>query len=567
VSISQSPLRISRRRLHRLTARFFALLPLLLVVIGLIVAVLVIVLGCAAPAARNDPSTLRLRLASDPLTLDPALAADEASTSVISQIFDGLVDLDPLTGEPRPCLARSWQIDETGKRYVFTLRHSARFHNGRRVEADDVVFSLERLLSPSLDSTQRWILSQVRGSRAFQEGRTVRLAGLRALDPRTVAIELEDPHGPFLSLLALEAASILPREVYSDPGESTLRAPVGAGPFEFRRWDRGSQIVLAATPYHHGGIPALHRIVYRVIPSVSESLEQYLAGALDVLDEIPGGRRSELAGLLGEEIRHHAQPAVAFLSFNHMRPPFRGNRALRRAFNHAIDRKALCRQAGKAEDLPATGIVPPGIAGHDHGARGYAYDPDRARLLLSTAGYPGGRGLPEITLAYARSASHRQACQRIRTDLRKIGVKVSLLEHDTSTLMNAIHGGEEGASELLLFRMAWLADYPDPEAFLRPTLHSSSPPAAGNFGRYSNLMFDRVLDQARSEPDPARRMRLYRRAERMAVDDAAWVFLYFYGDDALVKPHVANFIIPTFGELLGPLHEVRLYPGMRLARF
>jgi peptide/nickel transport system substrate-binding protein/oligopeptide transport system substrate-binding protein len=495
------------------------------------------------------------------------MAVDEPAAAVISQIFDGLVTLDPVTGAPAPELAGKWEVDGSGSVYTFSLRHNARFHNGRRVDADDVIFSFERLLAPATRSPHSWILSGITGSRSFREGRSARLAGIQSVNPSTVRIELERPFGPFLSLLALEPASILPREIYSDPSADTTTHPIGAGPFELGAWERGALLELRASGFHHEGPPSVRHIRYSIIPSFADAVTAYDAGLLDVLDDVPAGSREEIHARLGGEMRSHARPAVAFLAFNHQRPPFQGNRSLRKAFNCAIDRRSLCEVEGETRHLPAATILPPGIAGHDPEADGYPYDPARARRLLAQAGYPEGRGLPEITLAYSGSRNHRIVCRKIRDDLGAVGVKVALRELTTGELMGAIQEQPSDGSELVMFRMAWLADYPDPDAFLRPTLHSSSPPASGNFGRYANSRFDQLLDHASAEPDVARRLRLYRRAGTLAMDDGAWVLLYHYGDEVLVKPHIANLIFPTFGELHGPLHRVVVEAGAREAGF
>jgi peptide/nickel transport system substrate-binding protein/oligopeptide transport system substrate-binding protein len=534
------------------------LVPLALALIGIVAAFALIARSHAGRKLAEAPAELRLRLGGDPPTLDPARAADEASVAVVAQIFDGLVEIDPGTGSPRPSLASSWDVSADGRTYTFHLRPGARFHNGRLLDASDVVYSFERVLSPAVKSERRWVLSRIRGADDYWEGRTIRVAGLRAVGASAVEIELLEPYGPFVSMLALEAAGVVPPEVYADPEEAYLRAPVGAGPFRFVSWEPGVAIRLAANPDHHGGRPAIAGILFRILPSETTAFEEYLAGGLDVLGEIPGGRRAELAAARPDEFRHGAQPATAFIGFNHARGPLAGSRALRRALNHAVDKESLCRVIQEGKDLPARGILPPGVAGFDPEGRGYPYDPGRARALLAEAGHPDGRGLPELTLGYNTSESHRRACQRIQADLAAVGVKVALREYDAGALMRALVGDPERGSDLDMFRMAWLADYPDADAFLTPTLESTSTPLAGNFGRYANPRFDALLAEARAASDPGRRLALFRQAERLAVDDAAWLFLYHYGDDTLVKPYVKGLVIPAFGEFLAPYERVSL---------
>jgi len=145
-------------------------------------------------------------------------------------------------------------------------------------------------------------------------------------------------------------------------------------------------------------------------------------------------------------------------------------------------------------------------------------------------------------------------------NLAAIGVRARLKSLDPPALMKSLEAGEP-----TLFRMAWLADYPDPDAFLRPTLHSASGPAEGNFARYANPAVDNLIDRAQGLQNQAERLALYRQAQRLAVEDACWLFLYFYGDEALVKPHVKGLSLPALGEFLAPLTNVEIAPSLSAA--
>jgi peptide/nickel transport system substrate-binding protein/oligopeptide transport system substrate-binding protein len=251
---------------------------------------------------------------------------------------------------------------------------------------------------------------------------------------------------------------------------------------------------------------------------------------------------------------------VYFYAFNHELPPFKGNRALRQALNYAVNKDYLCRVLQEGKDLPQTGILPPGVPGHDPALPGYPYDLARARQLLAEAGYPGGKGLPEIPLVYNNNENHQRVAVQVQSDLARIGVRVVLRNLDWASYLKAVEGEPGGPGEVAFFRMGWFADYPDPDNFLSVLLHSRNWGPAGNHSRYANPEFDRLVDQARTLSRWEDRLPLYRQAERIAVDDAVWLFLYYYQDEALVKPRVKGLFLPATGDHMARLDDVTLSP-------
>ena len=225
-----------------------------------------LVAGLPAGAAGRtpaDPMTYRRPLGNEPATLDPARINDVYGRSVAQQIFDGLVRFDQ-TLTIAPALAEFWRASRDGLSWTFTLRQGVRFHHGRAVTADDVVFSFTRILDPRLRSSAADSFLPIKGARDFREGRAKTVAGLIAVDPRTVQITLTEAFSPFVSFLALGHAKIVPRDLVEGRGDAFGLHPVGTGPFRFAQWDRGRSIVLAANPDYFDGAPRLGRLVYRI---------------------------------------------------------------------------------------------------------------------------------------------------------------------------------------------------------------------------------------------------------------------------------------------------------------
>src|SRR5947208_2750481 len=228
--------------------------------------------------------TLRAVFGSDPPTLDPAHATDLTSSAVIRQVFDALLELDE-TLRVVPALARRWTTSADARVYTFLLRDGVRFHNGRALTAADVKYSLER----AAKGKRPWVVEKITGARAFISGNAGDIAGIRVVDDLTVELHLDQPFAPFLSLIAYDAASIVPREEVDRRGSGFASHPVGTGAFRFVSWRRDDQVILERFPEHFRGPALLDRVVFRIIPAEITRYNEYMAGQLDMSD-IPTGR-------------------------------------------------------------------------------------------------------------------------------------------------------------------------------------------------------------------------------------------------------------------------------------
>jgi peptide/nickel transport system substrate-binding protein/oligopeptide transport system substrate-binding protein len=397
------------------------------------------------------------------------------------------------------------------------------------------------------------------GAADFVAGKSTDLPGLETPDDRTVVVRLERPFAPFLSALTLAAGAILPEEIYGAPGEGYLRSPVGCGPFRFVRWEQSNVIELAAFDRFFGGRPAIDRVLVRIIENHQSALQEYLAGGLDSLDEVPTDDAALMA-TLKDEVLSYPFIGTQFIGFNHALAPFKGNATLRKAFNYAVDKAYLqdAMQGGPA----AFGIIPPGAPGHDPALPGYPYDPQKATRLLAEAGYPGGRGLPPITLWYNTSEDLQRTMQKIQADLKQVGVEVRLKAVDWAAYITAMEGTRETPGQTQLYRFGWYLDYPDAESILRPLLHSASAGPAGNYSRYANPRVDALIDEAMGLVDDAERAARYREAQRIAVmEDAVWIFLSYYESRTLFKPYVKGVVTTPLGEFRIPLDRLRIEKG------
>ena len=493
----------------------------------------------------------RRPLGNDPETLDPARISDIYSRSVSQQIFDGLVQFDQ-TLTIVPALADFWRASRDGLTWTFSLRKGVKFHHGREVTADDVVFSLTRILDPRTRSGAADLFMNLRGAREIREGRARTVSGLVALDRHTVQMNLNEAFGPFVAVLAVGHAKIVPRDLVERQGDAFGFQPIGTGPFKFSRWARGQEIVLTANPEYFGGPPHLARVEFRIFPGEqSEAMyEEFQRGALE---DTPLPTR-DYRRILADPSRIYVKRpmlSLRFYGFNTQMKPF-NDRRVRQAFIYAIDREAIHQEVVAGRFSFARGILPPGTQGFNPAVRGYPYDPAKARDLLTQAGYPEGRGLLPVTIW---SGSKRDEIVREHEQMRKylaaVGFETQIhYQTDWPAFSKLLSDGR-----LPVFLYAWYADVPDPDNFLFKLFHSKS---SRNFFGYANAEVDELLVQARTELDVQRRMERYRRAEQLVLDDAVVMPVWHFTYERLFQSYVRSVEVNGLGDPYIPLRKVWL---------
>ncbi len=509
-----------------------------------IVLILLVVGVWSDKAAGTSPrygGTFRGYLTSEPANLDPARGVDVNEGSVQAKLFDGLVRYDEamhLVGN----LAERWEISADGKFYTFRLRQGVRFHDGQPFTAKDVLYSFDRLLDPKTASPRTWVLEKVRGAKERLDGSAPTVAGLTCPDAYTVCIELTEPFAPFLSLLSMPAAFVLPSGAADRIARKEFfEKPVGTGPFKAVARERDSYIRLEANPSYHGPQPQVGAIELRIIPESLKAEMEFESGNLDILQLNPSNyerfaSRPDHAG------RIHDVPAmnVFYIGLNNQTAPFNDVR-VRRALNLLIDRQAILSAVFQGRGVPAAGSIPPGILGHSADLRGYGFDPAKGKQLLAEAGFGPGKPL-KFDLYQKSSQSAFEITRLLQGELKKHGVQVTLKPMEWSALKDAINRGEAPS-----FYLSWFGDYPDGENFLFPLFHSKNWGAGGNRAHYKNPAVDAMLTDALRIQDPDKRAQAYATINRLVVEEAPWIYLWHTPETYLLGPAVKEMVFsPLF---------------------
>lgn len=477
-------------------------------------ALCVVLWLCGCPPERSArTAALRVAAVGDPLTLDPAAASDTESMQVLMQVFDQLVRYREGGKMVEPGLARSWTVSADGKRWTFKLRRGVRFHDGTPMDADAVVFSFERQRDHSNPYHH--------GGFTYWESSFRPVKRVTRVDRYTVQIDLDRPYSPFLANLAMFPASIVSPTAMKRSGREFAARPVGTGPFRFVRWERNRRIVLRRNKEYWDGAPRVETLVFEVIPAGSRRLESLQSGAVDVVQALlPSDRRIVS---LHPELKLHRVPGnnVAYLAMNTSRPPF-DDVGVRRAVNHAVDRRAVVKLAYQGLAVPAAGPIPPVMWSYHPGIRRYRYDPTLARRKLEEAGYDFTRRVTFHVMSTPRSYLPRPLLvgKMIARNLAMVGIKVELVvrpfkEHQRATQM--------GEHDMCLG--GWFGDNGDPDNFLYVLLDRDNARrgAARNLAMFTDVALHRMLVGAQQTMERAARERLYRRAQRLVADRAPWV--------------------------------------------
>ncbi len=466
----------------------------------------------------------------NPRDYDPATTVSSGD----KRIFSGLVSFDPRLNLV-PELAESWDISPDGTVYTFHLRQNAKFHDGRAVTAQDVIYSWTRAADPTLQSpTVLTYLGDIVGMRDVAEGKATAVSGLKAIDDHTLQVTIDAPKPYFIMKLTFATAFVVDK-ANVESGSEWYRTPNGTGPYKLKEWLRFERMVYERNTDFYLGTPSIPYIVVQLYSG--DGVRLYETGDVDIAG-VPSyyvDRFADPTEPLHNELLTGVNLCTGYVTFDLTKPPF-DDVNVRRAFSMAFNRQQYIDVVMRGRALPAIGLYPPGLPGFNIALKGLPYDPEQARRLLAETKYGGPQGLPTIVFTNAGIGSYISGDVAALAQMWKqnLGVTITVENIEPNYYYDQIYSGNHGQ----LFSSGWCADYPDPENFADVLFHTGSSQNAGN---YSNPAIDTLLEQARTEQDVTKRIAMYQQAEQILVDDAAALFTVHDLAFELVKPYVKGY--------------------------
>jgi oligopeptide transport system substrate-binding protein len=517
--------------------RLFLSILLLATVVGLVRSV---------PVTAQGEKVVRLALPEgDANSLDPHQLFTLAETQILNQVYEGLVQYDQKTLQPVPALAEKWELSADGLKYTFHLRKGVKFHNGREFTADDVKFTFNRLIDAKVATTyaRSIVIGSIAGFADADAGKATELSGIKVVDPQTVEITLSAPNSAFLPILTMTQAVIVPKEATTD-AKKFAESPLGTGPFKFVEWKRQEQITLVANPDYWRGKPQIDRAILRVIPEKSAAMVEFTAGNLDMVSVPPPDiARVRADASLKDRLQDIGVLSSWWMFLNLNQAPL-DNVKVRQALNYAVDRDSIVKSVLQGQGVPSNGPIPIGLSPYDPNYKFYSFDLDKAKQLLTEAGFPNGIDLEIRTWT---DETENRTLLAIQATWAKANIRAKITRSEYTAYIN-----DMTPCHMQIGTYSWTADYADADNFTLGMMGLGNPTMAGcGFGKIPN--YEEPARKALTLPLGKERDALYQQFEKAAVENAVGVFVYYFGRTLLVAPNVK-------GAWLDALSMIRLYP-------
>jgi ABC-type transport system substrate-binding protein len=466
--------------------------------------------------------------------LDPA--SPNSFIFLSEQIYDGLVRLDKNL-HIQPALAEYWEISSDKKVYTFYLRRGVRFHHGEQLVADDVKFSLERLLDRELNSPYyQFFVNRVEGAEDFREGKAAQVKGYRVVDDFTFEMRLTEPFVSALYLMSMNFCKILPREKATREGRDFFRRPSGTGPFMFDFWVRTTKLEIAGirlkqNPEYYEGRPYLDGIEFCSLFTIDHFYNKEI-DAIPILS----------VRLLDSEFHLFEDGPLThyFLGMSCQIPPL--NRAsVRKALSYGFDKQAIVEAARDIQYLraPTDNYIPSHLPGFFPPHEGEPYSLEKAKEMLQREGFSAEDRFPRVTVYFElpKTDEKHKIYRELRDQLREMGIESRLDFYDSPENL-------ESSEDPYLIFVERKMSFPDPEDMVRPLFHSKS---IFNVFEYTNTNLDRLLQMAEVERSWKKRIGLFHKIEELLFVDVPAIPLFSHQNRVAVQPYVRGIEYPSLG--------------------
>ncbi len=500
------------------------------------------VIGCGVTASK-DPQTLVWHLGAEPDILNPITSTDAYASRIEGLIYDSLIERDNVTLEWKPKMAERWEISPDKKTFTFFLRPGIRWHDGKPVTADDILYSFQKIMDPTVDAPHLRVY--------YQD-----IQKVEKVDELTVRFVYKKPY--FLALEFCGGIPILPKHLYDDGQDFNKhplnRAPVGNGPYRFVRWDTGKKIVLERNEGYWGAaigkMPDIKRLSLEVVAEDTVALQLLKKGELDYagLRPIQWVRQTDSENFKKnfEKYKFYT-PGYSFIGWN-LRSPFFSDRRVRRAMTQLVNRQAILEKLNYGLGRIVTGPFYYDSNDYDHSVAPLPYDPEQAKKLLLEAGWTDhdGDGLLdkdgrpfrfEFLIPSGRRFAERLATI-LKEDLKHVGIAMEIQKLEWAVFVKSLDERKFDAVTL-----SWVFGF-DQDPY--QVWHSSQADKGSNFVGFKNARLDTLIEEGRVQFDREARAKLYQEIHRIVDEEQPYTFLF--STPALVALHKR-------------FQNVQVYPG------
>lgn len=457
---------------------------------------------------------LRVGFSLDALTLDPGNHRNRETETILRNMYDGLLTRDSKM-QVVPELATSWkQVDTTT--YEFKLKPGVKFHSGEEMTAEDVKFTFDRIIQKD----------RIDGKTSPRGGLLGPLKDIQIVDKYTVRLNLSVPWAILPAMLPFQ--EVVSKSFVQKVGDKGLATQAdGTGPFKLVEWRKGDAIIMERFADYYGGSPAIppvgpakvDRVIFKVIPENSSRVAALLAGDVEIATEVPVHMMKQIESSKVAKVVKVNGTRSFFIALNNTKPPF-DNVLVRRAANHALDKKLIIDRILQKTATPINGVLSPDAFGFDPSLPAYEYDLAKAKKLLAQAGFPNG-----IDVTMDAEGAFSEMAQAIASLLTKAGIRTKVLVGEGSVIRDKWDPVKPKVGDMRL--TSWGNGSLDPEDIFAPTLKTKD---RGNSAGYSSGVVDGLLSAASTETNPQKRAEMFHHAQKQVNADAPWVFLWIPQD-------------------------------------
>ncbi|RMF95429.1 MAG: peptide ABC transporter substrate-binding protein [Candidatus Schekmanbacteria bacterium] len=486
--------------------------------------------SCSRSEDFTQKRILKVSVSSEPPTLDWNLATDNVSFTIINNLMEGLTKFDERMNLI-PALAWKWESNDTFTKFRFYIKDDACWSDGKAVRAQDFVYSWRRLLSPQTAAEYAYFLYDIKNAADYNSGKisNPNLLGVRAISDKVLEVELESPLSFFPYLTAFMVTFPMREDLVKKYGDKWAEAGKMevTGPYLLSKWEHDYKIILKKNPQYKSEEMGFDEVVLFIVNQPNTALLLYETGILDVANvpSIAVSKMKKRKDFISFPIYRGY-----YYGFNTRKFPF-DNTLVRKAIAYAIDKREIVN-ALRGNEIPTNSWIPPGMLGYNKNI-GISFDPEKARKLLAEAGFPKGKGFPQVAISFNSSPENLIVAENIQAQLSKnLNIRVTLDNLEWKVYLGRL---KKGAPPI--FRLGWGADFPDPDNFMR--LFTSS--SGNNNTGWENKRYDELVEMAVLTDDISVRKKIYDEAQKILCEEDVPIIPLFTGTkNLLVRPTLST---------------------------